>query len=207
MTYWLIIVLKGTMLVMIIVVISSNIRFTCRWKILTCHQQLYTNLLWHLLCRVARDEVEHIRSAVRLSHIRNPKRAVFTSWLSQVLNPVHVGWILQDTGAVEDISETNRHTHTHTHTHTRTHTQTDLGSLSKLCCEHFAQMSHRSGCVFLCVLNNTLVWYSGCLRDTTSQTELCTAVLLLLLHPNREKINKKLTVDAQTTPNTLTANS
>lgn len=39
-------------------------------------------------------------------------------------------------------------------------------------------------CMFLCALNNTSVWCSGCLRDTTSQTKLCTVVLL---HPNTEK--------------------
>lgn len=41
--------------------------------------------------------------------------------------------------------------------------------------------------VFQCVSANTSVLYSDCFRDTTSQTKLCTFVLLLLLlHPDKQ---------------------
>lgn len=72
----------------------------------TCHQQLYSALIRHLLCWMIRDQIEHVCSAVRLSYIRNPQGAVICSWLSKVLHSAHEWWLEQDSGTVEDISET-----------------------------------------------------------------------------------------------------
>lgn len=72
----------------------------------TCHQQLYSALIRHLLRWMIRDEIEHICSAVRLPQIRNPQGAVICSRLSKVFHPAHERWIGQDSSTVENVSET-----------------------------------------------------------------------------------------------------
>lgn len=143
----------------------------------TCHQQLYSTLAWHLLWRVAGDEVKHICSTVRRSHIRNPQRTVFSSWSSQVLHPVLVRWIWKDTSAVEDISEERDRLRSSVH----------LNYVSSL----FKWVTGLVLSIYWCGWNNTLAWYSGCFPDTTSQIKLCTVVLLLFLHPNKKKTKNK----------------
>lgn len=130
----------------------------------TCHQKLDASLLRHLLCWMVSDEIKHVGSTVRLSQVTNPQRTIFCSQLPQVLDSVLVGWIWENTSAVEHIADTDRHT--------------DLDSTLFLWTLYHEFLS----CVWFWVLNITLVWYSGFLRDTTSQTNLCTAVLHLL-HP------------------------
>lgn len=56
------------------------------------------------------DDVEHIRSAVRRSHVGDPERTVFASRRSQVVHPAAVGRIPQNAVAVEDVSEAQRET-------------------------------------------------------------------------------------------------
>lgn len=74
----------------------------------TCYQQLHSTLLRHLLRWMVGDDIEHICSTVWLSHVRNLERAVLGPWNSQILHPVAVGWVQEDTITVEDVSEGQR---------------------------------------------------------------------------------------------------
>ena len=76
--------------------------------VLTGHQKLYPSLRRHLLGGMAGDEVEHVRSTVRLFQVRNLERAVLGPELPQVLHPVLIRWVWKDSSAMEHISDPDR---------------------------------------------------------------------------------------------------